>query len=579
MPSRKLSPEQSAINLEIEQIEKEVFDEEKIPEKKRSAAFQYLCLSIICDLSINEIDDEDIIDGKDEEGIDIVNLVTLKENTVVSIFNCKSSERSSYSASDLTKLGRGLQYIFEEKQEVYTKLQNSKLVKKISDIRDDKEKVIEVNVYYCVFNGKSQQADVERKESEIKCVFNGKSQQADVERKESEIKSRYTKFLKSQYPNAKFNLILANSNYLFKVKTKRDESLRNVIIKIPYFDRDRVMRPEVQAEEIIGYLMTVKGKELARLVEEYGDKLFEKNIRGWLKFKQSNRDIYESCTKNDSDIFWFMNNGITIVGDKVTVDDDKAQCSVKNLQIVNGQQTARMIYEARKDNKLKDDVKVMCRIFQGVGPDFINKVAKSTNSQLSIGARDLMSNDPIQIAIGETFEKLGIFYERQRGQEKPRKRFKKNISSKKLAQVSLAVLCKKPSLARKNIEDNFFNKSKNYDQIFNRNPEELLLAYFLFEFCDQKSKENKKNELKYFGTLHIARIIWQYEENSLFKNTESALRKFEGGKINLENDYKRASRFLSKILNKKKREENFVSIGHYLSRIEFDDILFSKLSK
>lgn len=338
------------------------------------------------------------------------------------------------------------------------------------------------------------------------------------------------------------------------------------------------MRPEVQTGDIIGYLTTVKGKEIAGLVEEYGDKLFEKNVRGWLRFKQSNKDIYNSCITKISDLFWFMNNGITIIGDKVTANDDKSKFIIKNLQIVNGQQTSRMIHEAYKDNKLKADVKVMCRIFQGGDSDFINKIAKSTNTQLSIGSRDLMSNDPVQIAIGDNLKKLGIFYERQRGQERPAKKNIKIISSKKLAQVSLAVLCKKPSLARKNIEDNFFNKNKYYDQIFDRNPKELLLAYFIFEYCDKESKKYKNEELKYFGALHIARIIWEYKEKLFLQNIELSLKKFINNKIDLKNVYKKALIILSRIVNKMQRERNFVSLGHCLSRIEIDELIFKKFS-
>jgi hypothetical protein len=239
MPSKKLPPEQSAVNLDIEQMENDIFTDEKRLEKRRGKAFQYLCLSILCDLNINEIDDEDIVDGGDEEGIDMINLDRLTDDKiVVSIFNCKSSERSNYSANDLTKLGRELEYVFEERDRVYTKLGNRKLVKKIADIRDNKEGVVGVNVYYCVFKGEKLPENVKRKESEIK--------------------SRYIKFLKSQYPNAKFNLIIVNSKYLFDKKIERNESLRNITIKIPYYDKDKKMRPEVQTGEIIGYLMTVK---------------------------------------------------------------------------------------------------------------------------------------------------------------------------------------------------------------------------------------------------------------------------------------------------------------------------------
>lgn len=560
MDVKKLSPEQSAINLDIEQVESRFFLGEKNIAKRRGNAFQYLCLSILCDLSFSDIEDEDIINGSDEEGVDIIHLDKSESNTVVSILNCKSSKKDNYSSKDATQLKTGLEYIFEEKKEVYQKLENFKLKKKIEDIREEKEKITEVNVYYCVFKGSNRNIP------------------KNVERKSDEIEERYNIIFKSQYPNAKFNFLLVDSKFLFTKKIKKDESLRGKIIEIPYYDKDKRMRAEVETGKgLKGYLTTVKAKEIAKLVDEYNDKLFEKNIRGWLKFKRSNKDIYESCISDDSDIFWFMNNGITIVSDKVIANDDKAIWKITNLQVVNGQQTARMIYEAYKDNKLKADAKVMCRLYEGSGPDFVNKVAKATNSQISIGLRDLMSNDPMQIAIAESFEKLGYFYERQRGQLKPSKKIRKIISSKKMAQVSLAILCKKPSLARKNIEDNFFNKNKYYEDIFNRDPKELLLAYFVFKYCNQKAKENEDDESKYFGVLHIARIIWEHKERPFLKDIKLTIKNFEAGKIDLENAYKKASKILNNILKKKKKEEDIISLGYYLSRVEVDELLFKKL--
>lgn len=205
MSTDKIPPEQSAINLDIEEIEINVFADEKRPEKRRGKAFQYLCLSILCDLDINEIEDEDIIDGNDEEGIDIINLYRPKEDKIIiNILNCKSSQKIGYSANDLTKLGRGLEYIFEEREEAFTKLNNDKLIKKIEDIRDDKEKIVEANVYYCAFNGRSVSQDIKRKEIEIE--------------------NRYTKFFKSQYPNAKFNFVLVGCDNLF-IKKYKEENL------------------------------------------------------------------------------------------------------------------------------------------------------------------------------------------------------------------------------------------------------------------------------------------------------------------------------------------------------------------
>ena len=59
-----------------------------------------------------------------------------------------------------------------------------------------------------------------------------------------------------------------------------------------------------------------------------------------------------------------------------------------------------------------------------------------------------MSNELEQIAIEKVFNKLNYYYERQKGQIKPSKNSKRN-KQQKLAQISLAMICNKPSLARK----------------------------------------------------------------------------------------------------------------------------------
>lgn len=552
---KKISPEKSAINLEIEKIENACFSQERNRDRKRGNAFQNLCLSIICRINLDEIDEEDIIDGADEEGIDAIFIEENDTNSVVNIFNCDSSLSNNYSANEMTKISSGLNYIFEASRDQAIKLNNIKLRKKIFDIRDDKEKINEVNVFYCVFNG-HQIAD-------------------NVKRKKDEIEKRYVTFFKAQYPLAKMRVELVNSQVLFRKKISNSESLRDKIVKIPYYDKDKKIRTEISTGEIEGYLTTFKSKNIAKLVKDYGDALFEKNIRGWLRYNKKNKEIYDSCTSKESNTFWFLNNGITMIGDKVYADDDKAEWSITNLQIVNGQQTARMIYEASKNKKLKEDTKIMCRIYQLNSPSIINKITKATNSQSSIGTRDLMSNDPMQIAIEKCFDKWGYFYERQRGESKAKKKYKRRITSKKLAQVSLGVLCKRPSLARKNIEDNFFNTSKFYYEIFKRDPREHLLAYLLYDYCNDLKDD--RDELRYFGVLHIARIIWEKQEARFKKNIEKTVKGLENKKINLKKQYMQALRLLKATLNKEKNKID--NLGHYLSRIEVDDLLFKRFKR
>jgi len=551
-------PEQVALNLEIEQIENSFFANEQNPKLKRGKSFQYLCLSILNNIEYKNIDDEDITDGNDEEGIDIIHLDELNNKIIVNIFNCKSSGKQNYTANDLTKLYQGLRYIFEEKQNVYQKLKNYNFVDKIVKIRNENSKIIEINVYYCVFGGSSIATNVNRKVQEIE--------------------KQHKKLVKYEFNNADFNLYLINCKKLLDQKHKNEEPLRDVKIKIPYYSTDVGYRPVIITKgEFKGYLATINAKDIAEQVEKYKDSLFEKNIRGWLRYNKPNTGIYDSCVDDESELFWFMNNGITIIADKVHANNYSFQWEITNMQIINGQQTAWMIYEAYNKKELKEDVNVLCRIYESKDVNLVKKITKATNTQSSIGGRDLMSNEPEQIAIEKVFGHLGYFYERQKGQIKPDIKFKKDITSKKLAQVSLAVLCKKPSLARKNIEDNFFNKDKNYNNIFSHDPAVLLLAYFIFDYCDKQSKCNKTdgNELKYFGALHIARILWAYKEKLFLKNITSSIQRFENEQIDLSQDYEKSAKKLANILKQKDIE----SIGHYLSRIEVDGLIFEALSK
>ena len=556
MPQQFSDPEKASINLDIEEIENNYFPTTIPPERKRSNAFQYLCLSVVTNTEVKDIDDEDVVDGSDEEGIDIIHLVEVNDKVTIDLFNCKSSYSKNYSAKDIDNIKTGLGYVFEESRSIVKDLPNLKLKAKIIDIRENKEKIVRVNVNYCVFNGNKTYPNMLRKAKEIE--------------------GRYTQFFKSQYPNANIYFIFWDSKKLFIEKTKISESLKDELITIPYYDIGRRIRSEVQTEnEIEGYLTTFKAEEIAKLVHQYGDKLFEKNIRGWLRYSKKNLEIYDSCVTENSNLFWFLNNGITMIGDHVFPDDDKAQWRVKNLQIVNGQQTARMIYEAYRNGKLKSDVKVMCRIYKTNDDKFINKITKATNTQSSIGSRDLMSNESKQIALQKYFETKGYFYERQKGEVYDKKEYKKIINSKKMAQISLAVLCKKPSLARKNIEDNFFNSDKYYYQIFNHDPKKLIFSYLLYNYCD--NKRNIEDPISYFAPLHLACIIFSQKEKELLTDVDTSIQKLEADKLDLQTTYSQSKKLLKGLIPSSKIEDG--SIGNYLSRIEVDENLMKLLSE
>jgi len=75
-------------------------------------------MSILSGIDYKDINESDIIDGNDENGIDVINIDESDEGSIVTIINCKSG-KDDYSEDDLKKIRRGLEYIFEEKSDVY----------------------------------------------------------------------------------------------------------------------------------------------------------------------------------------------------------------------------------------------------------------------------------------------------------------------------------------------------------------------------------------------------------------------------------------------------------------------------
>ncbi len=556
----KNSPQKSAINSKIEDlIQNKYFN---LPEKlQRGIAFVDLSTSVICDC---DIQNEDIIDGEDDKGIDSIFIVNNEQGKFINILNCKSSGSDDFSEKDLCGFKEGLQYLFEKNKKEYSKLKNKNFLTKIEEIREDKEKIQEVNCSYCVFSGENK--------SDNKVI-----------RIKEDIDNYFNSYFKSIYPYARFSLNLISAEDLYLLDVKRKETLKNKIIELGYFG-DKNISSEVEIEKIKGRLATAKGEDVAKLVKKYGDALFEKNVRGWMSFRKYNKDILSSCTSvEDAELFWFLNNGLTVVCEKCIPDPDRKVLKMTNPQIINGQQTSIVLEKALENNKLKKTVKILLRIYETTEDDIIVKVAKATNSQLVVKSRDLVSNNPEQIALQNEFLRKLYFYERQRGEKKPLKKdIKQVFNNFFVAQSVLAILVGNPSLAKKKQEDTIFGEPI-YSKIFNkRSFPEILAATLLCNFClkrgENTERKNDKDEIKYFAYFHIARIIWF---NTRKTSSEAEIIKdIEKNNIKrIEISYKKAVKLLKEILDEYNRKEKIFSIGHLFSRLEIKNDINKKINK
>ncbi len=155
--------------------------------------------------------------------------------------------------------------------------------------------------------------------------------------------------------------------------------------------------------------------------------IFDKNIREYLGNKGVNKNIYQTLlNEEDRKNFFYYNNGITVICDKmtkiITQRSDynmNASFTIDNPQIVNGCQTVNSIYEALNNiapDKLEMEFKdafVMLKILEinreDSGDDKLYKdIVKYTNSQNSIDEKTFVANTDTFNRLQKEFEAKGF---------------------------------------------------------------------------------------------------------------------------------------------------------------------------
>ena len=159
-----------------------------------------------------------------------------------------------------------------------------------------------------------------------------------------------------------------------------------------------------------------------------GYPIFDKNIREYLGNRGVNKNIYNTLiNQEDRKNFFYYNNGITIICDKIDSPITKAQANsnlsvsfnIHNPQIVNGCQTVNSIYEVLKNinpselySQFKDTF-VMLKILQidRKSDDqqvLYRNIVKFNNSQNSIDEKTFVSNNSIFSRLQTEFENKGF---------------------------------------------------------------------------------------------------------------------------------------------------------------------------
>jgi len=329
----------------------------------------------------------------------------------------------------------------------------------------------------------------------------------------------------------------SNSNHpIASAKTRFAEYIARVNNSQDYFDVEYITLAEVasllapEKRQVVngeleltgefidwpkGSIRTIVGranvKEIASLREKHGDLIFDKNVRGYLSQRNSvNQEIYKSVSDDSlSPVFFFLNNGITIICKKLKYvpREESPLVQLEDLQIVNGGQTTNAIFDAYLKGTLGQSGYVLVRIVETDDSSLLDRITASTNNQTIVRARDLKSNDPIQKKIESWFLTQGLYYEARKNKFLGRQPAHLRVDAEKAAQTYFAFYKQSPADA-KNKKRLLFGTY--YSEIFNDSLDfkALKFSYRLYKKIFTLNKTYKETySFVNDGDLHILALL------------------------------------------------------------------------
>ncbi|WP_128095163.1 AIPR family protein [Brucella pituitosa] len=225
----------------------------------------------------------------------------------------------------------------------------------------------------------------------------------------------------------------------------------------------------VDARSFVDMIRTSDGKSIKR-------HLFDENLRIFLGSTGGyNSNIIQTAVSEDSHLFWYLNNGITITCKDYAYNKGHSNPVIKieDFQIVNGAQTSHSLLEAyNRSPDAFENIVIMVRVYATARGDIAERVAVATNSQARIQARDLRANHPILKKLEIAFLNQGYYFERKRNMHADKDPGRR-LDALKLGQILLSYELGEPDSAKADSDKIF---GERFAGIFHEN-------YSIEELC------------------------------------------------------------------------------------------------
>lgn len=251
--------------------------------------------------------------------------------------------------------------------------------------------------------------------------------------------------IRSMYPSSNVFVTFVGANELMNIYNTDSEAIVNL----------ELADHPIALDRNVDYVALVNLATYYKFITDNDGNLrnsfFEANVRDYQGNNSVNNRIANTLCSSNSEDFWWLNNGVTILSEKVTPVTNK-ELLICNPEIVNGLQTSTEIYNYFSNNpdKLNTEGRnVLVRIIVPANEASRDNIIFATNNQTNIPKSSLRVTDTIHLQIEIYFKNRGLYYDRRKNYYKNRKKKVADIVGVSfLAQCLITIFLRKPDFAR-----------------------------------------------------------------------------------------------------------------------------------
>lgn len=262
---------------------------------------------------------------------------------------------------------------------------------------------------------------------------------------------------------------LGDAELVTRLRLSADYRVKLKLTKLPIRDGNALIGL-VSLKDYLAFLRYDKTKTIR-------EEMFAVNVRDYAGTNVRVNDAISKTLATDSEsLFWWLNNGITIIADKAD-NPLELEWVLTNPLIVNGLQTSHVIHEqdnAKQITRKRHGQSVLVRVITESDPEVREAIISGTNNQTAISSLQLHANEEKQRRIEEFLRVAGWHYERRRYQYRGMKVPASRIRN--MAEVGQAVMAYRllaPDTARAR-PTSLLSTNAGWEQVFNPGESEEL---------------------------------------------------------------------------------------------------------